>query len=132
MQRLKFYRLHSQMIIFNSKGNKALIGLDTKCKASLWTHMESIWVISVKKGNDLNLCLHTFTNRNEFIIAIALKHILGLIKICDLVEGKFLSAMELVDENACVCFLFTNSAHKDFKFCIGMANVKFQTICEAE
>ena len=60
-----------------------------------------------------------------FIIAIALKHILGLIKVCDLVEGKFMSAMELVDENACVCFLFTNSVHRDFKFCIGMANVKF-------
>jgi hypothetical protein len=62
---------------------------------------------------------------NEFVVTLALKHILALIKVCELAEGKFMAAMELVEDNTCVCFLFTNSDKRDFKFTIGMANVKF-------
>lgn len=37
-----------------------------------------------------------------------------------------MSAMELLDSDSCVCFLFTHSVHRDFKFCIGVGNVKFE------
>lgn len=61
---------------------------------------------------------------------MALKHILGMIKVCELIDGKFLSAMELIEQTSCVCFLFTHSLSRDFKFCIGMANVKFSKITD--
>lgn len=31
----------------------------------------------------------------------------------------------LVEDENCVCFLFTHSVHQDFKFCIGMVNIRF-------
>mmetsp|Transcript_19931 Transcript_19931/g.18930 ORF Transcript_19931/g.18930 Transcript_19931/m.18930 type:complete len:264 (-) Transcript_19931:360-1151(-) len=62
---------------------------------------------------------------NRFQIALSLKHLLGLIKVCDLTEGNFMAAMELLDNDSCVCFLFTHSLHRDFKFCIGIGNVRF-------
>lgn len=39
-----------------------------------------------------------------------------------------MSAMELLDNDSCVCFLFTHSLHKEFKFCIGIGNVRFQRL----
>jgi len=37
-----------------------------------------------------------------------------------------MSAMELIDPETCVSFLFTHShERKDFKFCIGIGNVRF-------
>ena len=37
-----------------------------------------------------------------------------------------MAAMELLDVETCVTFLFTHShERKDFKFCVGIGNVRF-------
>lgn len=45
-----------------------------------------------------------------------------------MVEGNFMSAMELSEPETCVTFLFTHSVSRDFKFIIGVGNVRFQKI----
>lgn len=65
---------------------------------------------------------------DRFQLNLALKHILGLIKICDLVDGNFMSAMELSEAESCVTFLFSHSVSRDFKFIIGVGNVRFTKI----
>jgi len=62
---------------------------------------------------------------NKFQIWIALRHILGVLKISDMIEGNFMSAMELSEPESCVTFLFTHNMSKDFKFIVGIGNVKF-------
>lgn len=62
---------------------------------------------------------------DRFTINLALKHLLGLIKICDQIEGNFMSAMELSEAESCVTFLFSHSHQRDFKFIIGVGNVRF-------
>ena len=69
-----------------------------------------------------------FDHVDKFQLNIALKHVLGLIKVCDLVEGNFMSAMELSDKESCVAFLFTHSHARDFKFIVGIGNVRFTKI----
>ena len=40
-----------------------------------------------------------------------------------------MSAMELLDVETCVTFLFTHATErKDFKFCVGIGNVRFQRL----
>lgn len=56
---------------------------------------------------------------------------LSLIKICEQVEGNFMSAMELSEAESCVSFLFTHSHQRDFKFIVGVGNVRFSKIDES-
>ena len=65
---------------------------------------------------------------DRFRINLALKHLLSLIKICDLIDGNFMSAMEQSGNDSCVTFLFTHSHQRDFKFIIGVGNVRFQKL----
>jgi hypothetical protein len=65
---------------------------------------------------------------DNFQINLSLKHLLHLIKICELIEGNFMSAMELSEADSCVTFLFTHSHSRDFKFIIGVGNVRFQKL----
>lgn len=40
-----------------------------------------------------------------------------------------MAAMELLDPQTCVTFLFTHShERKDFKFCVGIGNVRFSRV----
>ncbi len=59
-----------------------------------------------------------------------------MLKISELIEGnvssslidylQFMAAMELLEMDTCVSFLSTQSIdRRDFKFCIGIGNVKF-------
>lgn len=57
-------------------------------------------------------------------IKIALKHILGVLKVAELVDGDFCCAMECISEDSAVCFLFTKAAN--FQFNIGVASVYFE------
>mmetsp|Transcript_1833 Transcript_1833/g.3209 ORF Transcript_1833/g.3209 Transcript_1833/m.3209 type:complete len:370 (-) Transcript_1833:226-1335(-) len=88
------------------------------------------------KSNTLDNYGNYLENGNEkveeFQINLGLKHIVGLIKICELVEGNFMSAMELLSANSCVNFLFTHNHQRDFKFIIGIGNVAFQKINEQQ
>ena len=45
-----------------------------------------------------------------------------------MVDGNFMSAMELSEAESCVTFLFTHSVSRDFKFIIGVGNVRFSKI----
>lgn len=63
---------------------------------------------------------------SQFSVALSLRHILSMIKIAEMIEGNFMAAMELLDVETCVTFLFTHShERKDFKFCVGIGNVRF-------
>ena len=53
-----------------------------------------------------------------------LKHILGVLKVAELVEGDFCCAMECISEDSAVCFLFTKAIN--FQFNIGVASVYFE------
>jgi len=51
---------------------------------------------------------------------------LSMLKIAEMIEGNFKAAMELLDQETCVTFLFTHSHERnDFKFCVGIGNVRF-------
>ena len=69
-----------------------------------------------------------FDRAEEFEIKLALRHILGMIKVCDLTEGNFKSAMELCSAESCVTFLFTHNNSRDFKFIIGIGSVGFKKL----
>ena len=44
-----------------------------------------------------------------------------------------MAAMELLDTETCVTFLFTHShERKDFKFCVGIGNVRFTNLTGAQ
>ena len=60
----------------------------------------------------------------NYKILIPLKHLLGVLKVADLVEGDFNCAMECISEDSAVCFFFTKSNH--FTFNIGLAAVQFE------
>lgn len=71
----------------------------------------------------------------SFGINVSLRHLLGLLKICDLVEGNFMAAMELgeqpepstADSQLCECcslFLFTQSYRNDFSFIVGLQGLR--------
>ena len=59
----------------------------------------------------------------RYAIKLPLKHILGVLKVAELVEGDFCSAMERIDEDSAVCFLYTKAVN--FQFTIGVASVDF-------
>lgn len=60
----------------------------------------------------------------NYKILIPLKHLLGILKVAELVEGDFNCAMECISEDSAVCFFFTKSNH--FTFNIGLAAVQFE------
>ena len=60
----------------------------------------------------------------NYAIRMPLKHILGVLKVAELVDGDFCCAMECIAEDAAVCFLFTKAAN--FQFNIGVASVSFE------
>ena len=60
----------------------------------------------------------------SYQIKIALKHILGVLKVAELVDGDFCCAMECISEDSAVCFLFTKASN--FQFNIGVASVYFE------
>lgn len=53
-----------------------------------------------------------------------LKHILGVLKVAEMVEGEFSCAMECISDDSAVCFLFTKT--NNFQFNIGLASVFFE------
>mgnify|MGYP001601118316 CR=1 FL=1 len=71
--------------------------------------MEIICQMELNKRKYLSQLIILLLYRNKFQIAISLKHLLGMIKVCELIEGKFMSAMELLDVESCVSFLFTHT-----------------------
>ena len=85
------------------------------------------YTIKVKQLEQLGHYLDSEAKHLEsvFTINIALRHILGVNKICDMIGSNFYSAMERCGENSCVTFLFTHSFMRDFKFIIGIDNVSF-------
>lgn len=58
------------------------------------------------------------------MVKLPFKHILGVLKVAELVDGDFSCAMECIAEDAAVCFLFTKS--NNFQFNIGVAQVYFE------
>ena len=60
----------------------------------------------------------------NYAIKISLKHILGVLKVAELVDGDFCCAMECISEDSAVCFLFTKAPN--FQFNIGVASVYFE------
>ena len=54
---------------------------------------------------------------------MSFRHILSVLKVAEEVKSDFASAMECIDSNSAIVFLFTE-AH-NFKFTIGIANVDF-------
>lgn len=83
--------------------------------------------IKTSNLNHYNNYLSAEVDKPEnYQIALSLRHILSLLKIGEMIEGNFMAAMELLDQETCVTFLFTHSnERKDFKFCIGIGNVRF-------
>jgi hypothetical protein len=43
------------------------------------------------------------------MIKMPLKHILGVLKVAEMVEGEFSCAMECISDDSAVCFLFTKA-----------------------
>lgn len=61
----------------------------------------------------------------KFTINLALKHFLGLIKICDVIESNFKIALDLQDAEECSTFLFANTYSQDLQFIMGQGGVRF-------
>ena len=61
----------------------------------------------------------------QFVINLALKHILATNKICDMIDANFCMALEIQSANECYVFLFTDSPSNDFNFVIGAGSISF-------
>lgn len=61
----------------------------------------------------------------KFTINLALKHFLGLIKICDVIESNFKIALDLLESEECSTFMYANTHNKDLQFMMGQGGVKF-------
>ena len=59
----------------------------------------------------------------NYQILVPLRHILGNLKVMELVEGDFNCAMEVVDDSA-VCFFFTKT--ENFSFMLGLSGIRFE------
>lgn len=55
---------------------------------------------------------------------MSLKHLLAVLKVAELVEGDFHSAMECISDDSAICFLFSKASN--FQFNIGVAQVFFE------
>lgn len=80
-----------------------------------------------------------FGRAHHFKLALGLKHLLSLVKVCDLVEnggsgggGQAMGAMEQSGEGSAVCFLFTDGLSGEFRFIIGVGNVKFERLDDVQ
>ena len=60
----------------------------------------------------------------KFAIRMPLKHMLAVLRVAELVEGDFCCAMECIDRETAVCFLFTKVNNVQFN--IGVAQVYFE------
>ena len=74
---------------------------------------------------------------SQFRLNLGLKHLLALVKVCDLVEGggsmgggQAMGAMEQSGDGSCVCFLFTDGLGGEFRFIVGVGNVRFERLDE--
>jgi hypothetical protein len=59
-----------------------------------------------------------------------MKHILSTIKMCELIDGRYCMALDLMDQNECHVFLFTDSYANDVNFVIHEKNIKINYIDE--
>eukprot|EP00347_Sterkiella_histriomuscorum_P012500 403368343 len=118
--------------IFKTKSKTEILNLHfTKELLIFKGEINSVIGYEVKVGNQKHYAHYLSASdqkSRDFSIYLSLKHILNLLKICEMIEGKFMTAMEQLTEESCVAFIFTNSEgdKKDFKFCIGIGNVKFE------
>jgi len=60
----------------------------------------------------------------NYAIKLNLKHMLGVLKVAELVEGDFCCALECINDDSAICFLFAKA--NNFQFLIGVAQVYFE------
>ena len=60
----------------------------------------------------------------NYQIGLQMKHILGVLRIAEIVDGDLFCAMECIDEDSAICFIFTKNTH--FTFNVGVASVRFE------
>ena len=60
----------------------------------------------------------------NYQILVPLKHILGTLKIVEMIDGNFKSAMELTSHDSACCFLFTET--DNFMFMMGLSSIRFE------
>lgn len=60
----------------------------------------------------------------NFAIKIPMTHIVSVLKVAEVVQGDFCCALERIDHQSAVCFLFTKVLN--FEFNIGVAHVLFE------
>jgi hypothetical protein len=88
----------------------------------------SVFEINQKSLRDANSSFGVYISREQsqmascFQIGLMYKHISGLVKIADAIEGSVAMAMETVSDSASVVFLFTKG--RDVAYTIG-TNAKF-------
>ena len=89
----------------------------------------SVFEINQKSLRDANSSFGVYISREQsqmascFQVSLMYKHMSGLVKIADYVEGSVAMAMETITDSAAVTFLFTKG--RDVAYTIG-TNVKFE------
>lgn len=61
---------------------------------------------------------------SHFAVCLGFKHLHGLMKVAETVEGQVAMAMETIADNAAVVFMFTKG--RDFQYTIGVSSVRFE------
>lgn len=63
---------------------------------------------------------------SNYAVKMPLTHLLGVLKVAEMIGGDFQTAMECLDPESAVCFLFSKT--KDFMFNVGVASVGFENL----
>ena len=88
--------------------------------------------LNSKNLRDANSSFGVYISREEsqmashFSVNLLYKHMAGLLKIADYIDGQVAIAMETVSDTAAVVFLFTKA--RDIYYTIGVQNVKFEVL----
>ena len=92
----------------------------------------SAYEINSKNLSEANCPFGIYISREEsqmasnFSVCLLFKHLSGVMKVAEYIEGSVAMAMETIAEDAAVVFMFTKG--RDIQYTIGVSNVRFTNL----
>ena len=69
---------------------------------------------------------------SNFEIWLSMVHLVGILKICEILGSNFCAVMELTSENECFALYFTKTHAQDFAFIIAIPNGSLEEISDGK
>ena len=84
------------------------------------------WTVDSAKFERYGTYVGQYPKSDIFSIKMSLWHVLGVLRISEIIGGRFSLAMEQVDEDDANCFLFSEESY--FQFLVLISSVAFEDL----